>query len=377
MKSSLNAPWDTYRPSDIGRDHTQAPFQTIEEEQRSTSDNLKDADKASLRILELSKALREAQSQSKNEQSKCKYLLSRVQVLEQKILNNGDQGRSSTTPAASPSDNLHTSANNEDDRKVLHEKLTAMEMNLVQVKNQNHQMKNELKLVKNAVEAETGEKISNLTIWLKTKKFDWKNKHQQIAALKSRNKALQLQLEQEKCQHMIDPCEDWNKKCTSDFEVHSHVSGATTFGIEMLDMLKQSPDDAESSKIPKLIGERNRLKSTISTKNLQLERDNSEMKSELDALRQKFHGLKSREKVLLNDISRLREQTETLLQKSKNDDELVEKLLGENQILRSTLKFKDAHIHDKSSELQRDIDKHISEKMQAKLQVKNLEVCCG
>nr|CAX73223.1 Coiled-coil domain-containing protein 13 [Schistosoma japonicum] len=331
-----------------------------------TSNNM-EMDIASLKIIELSKKIRELNAALISERNRCNRLYQVVKQLESGSVSSSNK---EVICNLCKQHKLTTSENvdNTSERSEQDKKLKKMESIVSELRQKVQILNHDLLLAKKVVEAETGETIPNINTWLTNMKSKtgtiegtWRGRQQQITALKSRIAKLQTQL----VLKTHSPTEDVIYKDKETF------SGATLFGANYFqdndnDVLCSSPQVYNNS--PKLnhIVERNAIKTTHIT---QLQNDKKRLEEDLDSIKRTHQKTKLRINNLLQEQKDLKQQIVFLIQKGKHDDELVESLVQRNDDLQNELKrMNQINIEkDKKREL-------LSQELSNFEQTKNMEI---
>ncbi|TNN20031.1 Coiled-coil domain-containing protein [Schistosoma japonicum] len=326
-----------------------------------------EVDIASLKIIELSKKIRELNAALISERNRCNRLYQVVKQLESGSVSSSNK---EVICSLCKQHKLTTNENmdNTSERSEQDKKLKKMESVVSELRQKVQILNHDLLLAKKVVEAETGETIPNINTWLTNMKSKtgtiegtWRGRQQQITALKSRIAKLQTQL----VLKTHSPTEDVIYKDKETF------SGATLFGANYFqdndnDVLCSSPQVYNNS--PKLnhIVERNAIKTTHIT---QLQNDKKRLEEDLDSIKRTHQKTKLRINNLLQEQKDLKQQIVFLIQKGKHDDELVESLVQRNEDLQNELKrINQINIEkDKKREL-------LSQELSNFEQTKNMEI---
>ncbi|KAK4476167.1 hypothetical protein MN116_000684, partial [Schistosoma mekongi] len=315
-----------------------------------TSNNM-EMDIASIKIIELSKKIRELNAALTSERNRCNRLYQVVKRLESESVSSSNK---EVVCSLCKQHKLTTSENvdNTSERSEQDKKLKKMESIVSELRQKVQILNHDLLLAKKVVEAETGETIPNINTWLtnmrsKTGTIDgtWRGRQQQITALKSRIAKLQTQL----VLKPHPPTEDVIYKDKETF------SGATLFGANYF---QDNDNDVSCSSSqayntsPKLnhIVDRNTIKTSLIT---QLQNDKKRLEEDIDSIKRTHQKTKLRINNLLQEQKDLKQQVVFLIQKGKHDDELIESLVQRNDNLQNEFnRMNQMNIEkDKKSEL--------------------------
>ncbi|KAF7260368.1 Coiled-coil domain-containing protein 13 [Paragonimus skrjabini miyazakii] len=325
-------------------------------------------DIASLKIIELSKRIRELMSSLATEQNKSRSLTKHIHLLESELKEKAD-GRTNSSPMKYNHRNTDQT-DNSIQLKSLQEKLIKYEQSITELKNQNYIFKNELKAARKVLELETGESITNLSVWLKTieRKNDvdfngiikpsvqWRGRQQQIVLLKARLRSLEMQI-QERVVHENRHSRNDNERSV---EIGRLTSGATTLDVEDIICFGNELTHQDCNRS---VTNRDQMSLCSKLKNvnqaIQLEKENETLREEIKVLKNRTTNWKTREQNLSLEFKNLKTQVQCLLNKSNNDEELIQSLLEYQKKLQASI--------------QQELDKQCT--MEIELRKKNDEAC--
>lgn len=261
------------------------------------------------KIADLSKTNRHLNAQLNSQRTRCRELESKNAQLERMLFEKEAQmleKRQSerTTESSEPS---HL--------QQLNDELDRIKKKLFEASNQNHQLKNELKMAYKCLQQEIGTE-ANIPHIL-SGNSNWRGRAQQIVILQSKINELK-------------------EKFDSDFE------------------------SFEANRIP--------LKRLESIRRIEIESMTKEIedyKNELEDVKQKLVALKTRNKNLGDDLNNYKLKTLELMEKSKNDDSYIQCL---NEKISMT-KFECDH---KINQVEKEIEEVEKKKEQADLEVQKL-----
>jgi chromosome segregation ATPase len=258
------------------------------------------------KITELSKTNRHLNARLSSQNTRCRELESKIHQLEKMLFEQECQIKENKQlqRECEPSE-----------LQQLNDELERTKRKLFESSNQNHQLKNELKMAHKCLQQEIGIE-ANISQILQGN-TNWRGRAQQIAMLQSKINELK-------------------EKFDSDFE------------------------SFETNRIP--------LKRLESVRRMEIESLNKELedcKNELDDVKQKLVALKTRNKNLGDDLNNYKLKTLELMEKSKNDDDYIQSL---NEKISMT-KFECEH---KINEIEKEILEAEKRKDQSDLEVQKL-----
>nr|CAH7718109.1 unnamed protein product [Callosobruchus chinensis] len=218
----------------------------------------------SVKIVELSKKLREKTSEVESLKSKCSKL--KFQVFQ--LQNQNDIPKVPPVVDEVPTNDL------EEQIKKLQEKLSTAQSKLSELNNTNLQLKNDLKLAKKYLQQEIGDGFESLHTF-SSNPGNWRGRAQIICDLQQKNS-------------------------------------------DMKEKLKALQENTGSESNISLI----KMESKISM----LSKENSDMKSKYDGLRRKYEGSQARIKTFENDCTLLKTKLTMLQQQSDRDQDIISTL---------------------------------------------------
>ncbi|CAH8872477.1 unnamed protein product [Trichobilharzia szidati] len=328
-------------------------------------------DVASLKIIELSKKIRELNAALISERNKCNNLHQTVRRLE-----SSNQSKEvvvchlckqSKTPYTE--EKLDGTA----ERMEQEKKLKKLESVVSELRQKVQVLNRDLLLAKKVVEAETGEVIPNISTWLTNMRLkngiqdggtcsllpNWRGRQQQISALKNRIAKLQSQLNAK----MISRSEDLVCKQNAEDEL---FSGATSFGISYFqeEGELQTPKTCHTPTFNHLT-EQHLTKSSAK----QLQDDKKHLEEELCSTKSKLQKTKQRVNNLGQEQKELKKQIVFLIQKGKHDDELIESLVQRNECLQKEV----VNMQNLNTEREKEIER-LNQELSSLEQRKEIEV---
>ncbi|VDP98742.1 unnamed protein product [Trichobilharzia regenti] len=289
-------------------------------------------DVASLKIIELSKKIRELNAALISERNKCNNLHQTVKRLESS--NQSKEAGVCHLCKQSKMSYTEEKLDSTTERMEQEKKLKKLESVVSELRQKVQVLNRDLLLAKKVVEAETGEAIPNISTWLTNMRLkngiqdggtcsvfsNWRGRQQQISALKNRIAKLQSQLNAK----TISRSEDIICKQNAEDEL---FSGATSFGISYFQ------EDGELQ-TPKTYDKK------------QLEEELCSTKSKLQKTKQRVNNLGQEQK-------ELKKQIVFLIQKGKHDDELIESLVQRNECLQKEVTNMQNLITEREEEIER------------------------
>ncbi|BFZ06224.1 hypothetical protein BsWGS_09261 [Bradybaena similaris] len=248
---------------------------------------------AATKIIELSKKIRELTSEKEAEKTRCKQLQKQLHDLQMQSL----------LPPASTSASLQSNVekNKDDDVidvKLLQERLKQSEARATDFRNQCLSLRQELKVAHKVLSQEIGEDV-NFQMLL-NESSNWRGRAQQIIALQGKVDELRVQLD----------------GSNADGEKNSSA--------------KRRQEEKHRDELRKMERDRKEAQEHAAVKLKNLEVENQSLLDKVDA------G-KARNKVLSNEIKTLKLQMQTLLKKSRNDDEFIDALMKQQSQMKQLL----------------------------------------
>ncbi|KAK2505275.1 hypothetical protein MC885_010026 [Smutsia gigantea] len=251
------------------------------------------------KIVELSKKNRVLMAESEGAKTRVQQLSNRIRELELELQDalarlpaKGATNTGAKPPKAQTGDRAVTP-----EVKVLQDKLAATNLKMSDLRNQIQSVKQELRMAQKVLVSEVGEDVN--VQQLLSSPGTWRGRAQQILVLQSKVQELEKQLGQ----------------------TRSRSPGTTS------DALSACPDPRKLS-----AQEKNLLRIRG------LERDKQQgWERELEELKRKAEGTRSRNKVLSSELKTLRSQMGTLVEKGRHDDELIDALVDQLKKLQEIL----------------------------------------
>ncbi|CAH8601616.1 unnamed protein product [Schistosoma mattheei] len=248
-------------------------------------------DVASLKIIELSKKIRELNASLVSERNKCNNLYQIVRKLESESVNSSNKN---VLCSLCKQNNITTNENIENisddaeqEEKKNKKKLKKLESIVMELRQKIQTLNHDLLLAKKVIESETGELIPNLNSWLINLKLkpdgtygNWRGRQQQIIALKNRITKLQSQLTLKASSHT----ENFSCKETMEYET---FSGATLLDIHSFQDNNDDNMTFKSSKLNSII-EQNDYRTTNL---IQLQHDKKQLEEEINLTKKNLQKL--------------------------------------------------------------------------------------
>ncbi|XP_012928257.1 coiled-coil domain-containing protein 13 [Heterocephalus glaber] len=268
-------------------------------------------DLVATKVVELSKRNRVLAAESEAARARVKQLSSRVQELERELQTAlarlpakgaTDAGAKPTRPQMGDSTLLDTL-----EVKALQDRLVATNLKMSDLRNQVQAVKQELRVAQKVLASEVGEDVS--VQQLLSSPGTWRGRAQQILVLQSKVRELEKRLGQSQSRSA--------GTASDQLSVHP-------------DPRKLSPQERNLQRIRSLERERQE-----GWEKLAGERD--ALQGELEELKRKFEGARSRNKILSSEVKTLRGQMGTLAEKGRHDDELIDALMEQLKQLQETL----------------------------------------
>ncbi|GFR94755.1 coiled-coil domain-containing protein 13 [Elysia marginata] len=263
---------------------------------------------AATKIIELSRKVRELTAEKESERNKCRQLQKKIHDL---------QAQSQAASMSEPPSNMGSmislrsqvsdNRNSEDsagvDVKALQDRLKQTEARCTDFRNQCQSLRQELKVANKVLSQEIGENVNIQSLLNETS--NWRGRAQQIIALQQKVDELKVQLDSSEVGSVSGQPEKGSSGRRRQEERYR----------DELKRLERERKEAQESTVAKLKG---------------LEEENKGLRDKIDAA-------KVRNKVLSNDIKQQKAQVETLLKKSRNDDEFIDALMKQQGQLKKLL----------------------------------------
>ncbi|XP_064644578.1 coiled-coil domain-containing protein 13-like [Lineus longissimus] len=277
---------------------------------------------AATKIVELSKKVRELTAECESEKTKAKQYAKKCKDLEHDVKNvaqNDGKKAGETTARSLKSDALEKGPVTEADLKRAEDKLKHTEGKVVENKSQIQALKQELQKAHKIITQEVGDGVN--IQGLLTQTSQWKGRAQQVMLLQKKVNELRLEL------------------------THYKLSGTTASEVSLDDeFMGSSASLVGRTKTGSVTSSEYRNVDTI--RKLEKERKETQERAvaELKALeedytqlKQKFDASKARHKVLTNENKSLKQQMQTLLEKGKHDDDLIQAMMKQQTQLKLML----------------------------------------
>ncbi|XP_008066750.2 coiled-coil domain-containing protein 13 [Carlito syrichta] len=268
-------------------------------------------DMVATKIVELSKKNRVLMAESEGAKTKVKQLTNRIQELELELQTTLARlpAKGATDTGAKP---LRTQTGDRalletPEVKALQDKLAATNLKMSDLRNQIQTVKQELRMAQKVLASEVGEDVN--VQQLLSSPGTWRGRAQQILVLQSKVRELEKQLGQTRSQSVG----------TASDELSIHP-----------DPRKLSAQEKHLLRIRSLERERQE-----GWEKLASERD--ALQREVEELKKKFEGVRSRNRVLSSEVKTLKSQMGTLVEKGRHDDELIDALMDQLKQLQEIL----------------------------------------
>ncbi|XP_073916187.1 coiled-coil domain-containing protein 13 isoform X2 [Castor canadensis] len=268
-------------------------------------------DVVATKIVELSKKNRLLVAESEGAKTRVKQLTIRIQELEQELQTTlarlpakGATDAGAKSPRAQMGDRalLETP-----EMKALQDRLAATNLKMSELRNQIQSVKQELRIAQKVLVSEVGEDVN--VQQLLSSPGTWRGRAQQILILQSKVRELEKQLGQTQSRSAGTVSDE-----LSIYPDSRKLSAQEKNLLRIRNLEREKQEGWE-----KLAGERDALQ------------------RELEEMKKKFEGVKSRNKVLSNEIKTLRSQMGTLVEKGRHDDELIDALMDQLKHLQEIL----------------------------------------
>ncbi|THD21883.1 hypothetical protein D915_007432 [Fasciola hepatica] len=334
-------------------------------------------DFASAKVIELSKRLRELMACLLTERTKNRHLEGRIKILDAMVRESRMEAnrelsqplRLSTNRAVDTARQIEQNTST----KGTLAKLAKSEEIIKILRNENHTLKHDLREAKRVLELETGEKIENINLWLKTLILErgsgserrgrsmggWRGRQQQISLLRSKVKSLESRLNSMSPLRLHVSAERIDDLDTVDTD---QKSGATTLGIESI---------FGESNLELPLTQRQSV--TDKNKITLLEQEITKLNSDLQSYKNKFAKAKARENSLSVETQEMKKKMIKLFEKGKHDDELVSAMMETNQKLQDNLRQQQEEAIKSEQHLRNETEKLMSTLAQKKNELEKLE----
>ncbi|XP_036287867.1 coiled-coil domain-containing protein 13 isoform X1 [Pipistrellus kuhlii] len=268
-------------------------------------------DAIAAKIVELSKRNRVLMAEAEVGKTRVKQLSNRIRELEQELQTalarlpaKGATNAGAKPPRAQPGDSALPET---PELKALQDRLATANLKMSDLRNQVQALRQDLRVAQKVLANEVGEDVNIQQ--LLSSPGSWRGRAQQILVLQSKVRELEKQLGQ----------------------AQSQPVGAAS------DELSVSPDPRKLTAQEKnLLRIRNlEREKQEGWEKLAAERD--ALQRELEELKKKLEGSRSRNKVLSSEVKTLRSQMGTLVEKGRHDDELIDALMVQLKQLQEIL----------------------------------------
>ncbi|XP_078582094.1 coiled-coil domain-containing protein 13-like [Branchiostoma floridae x Branchiostoma japonicum] len=294
---------------------------------------------AATKIVDLSKKNRELTAEVESGKTKMTQLSRKVQDLEKQLKAAVAQARAAARDEkASPRQvtlSLEEEKDLEADAKALKDKLTQTTSKLLETKNEVSMLKQELKVANKVLEKEVGEGV-NIQALLKDSS-GFRGRSQQILSLQKKVSELKSQLGMQ------------TTRSGSGLSLEEQFMGTATRATNY--------SDKNRDRIRQLERDRKEATEKSQAEKEALEADYGKMKDRFDAS-------KARNKVLANEVKSLKDQLAVLLDKGKNDDELITALMNQQEQMQKLLEQTTKKQQEYQQQQQAEVTQIITKNMQ-------------
>lgn len=338
--------------------------------------NLLNLDIASFKIIELLKKIREQNSLLVSERNKSVKLSKRIQDLEVEIQNvkNEKNLNNVIIETKTNNNNLKNEIKCDVYKKKIKEKDDLIHKLQCKIENQ----KQNLNLAKKIVELETGQIITNFSLWLTNLKLNktennsfsnWRGRQQLIIKLKNKIKNLEKNIYFSETESLK---KHFTKLSCDSAYTEDTFSGATSFGFDYL----TSDINLNNKNSKSFCLEFNNLFKKNVRKTDLIQNDNTIicLKEELETTKNKLLSIKSRNNILLTENKKIKEQINLLFQKDEHDNKLIDSLLKQNKQIIENSNAEKLEIESLKTLIEKEKNQNISNKMQNENEIKNLKV---
>lgn len=246
---------------------------------------------AAMKIVELSKRIRELTAEVESEKTKAKQIARKYQELGKEVSDDNRNNKSSE---------MENKELNADELKLTQDKLKQSEAKVMDLRNQIQSLTAELKISQKILAQEVGEGVSMQS--LVSGSSGWRGRAQQITVLQKKVNELRKQLEEK-----ID-LGSRSDLSTLEEETMNQTSA------------RNSLIDRQKEQIRKVERQRKENQEKLAEDLKVLEQKNAELKQKVDAS-------KARNSSLSEEMKVLKKQNQLLTEKGKHDNELIEMLV--------------------------------------------------
>ncbi|XP_037860023.2 coiled-coil domain-containing protein 13 isoform X2 [Chlorocebus sabaeus] len=268
-------------------------------------------DVVATKIVELSKKNRLLMAESEGAKTRVKQLTNRIQELERELQTalTRMSAKGATDAGAKP---LRAQMGDRalpetPEVKALQDRLAATNLKMSDLRNQIQSVKQELRMAQKVLASEVGEDVNIQQ--LLSSPGTWRGRAQQILVLQSKVRELEKQLGQSRSQSVG----------TGSDELSVYPDPRKLSAQEKNLLRIRSLEREKQEGLEKLASERDGLQ------------------RELEELKKKFEGMRSRNKLLSSEVKTLKNQMGTLVEKGRHDDELIDALMDQLKQLQEIL----------------------------------------
>nr|XP_037860023.1 coiled-coil domain-containing protein 13 isoform X3 [Chlorocebus sabaeus] len=268
-------------------------------------------DVVATKIVELSKKNRLLMAESEGAKTRVKQLTNRIQELERELQTalTRMSAKGATDAGAKP---LRAQMGDRalpetPEVKALQDRLAATNLKMSDLRNQIQSVKQELRMAQKVLASEVGEDVN--VQQLLSSPGTWRGRAQQILVLQSKVRELEKQLGQSRSQSVG----------TGSDELSVYPDPRKLSAQEKNLLRIRSLEREKQEGLEKLASERDGLQ------------------RELEELKKKFEGMRSRNKLLSSEVKTLKNQMGTLVEKGRHDDELIDALMDQLKQLQEIL----------------------------------------
>jgi len=261
---------------------------------------------AATRIVELSSKVRQLTAEKEAEKTKCKQFQKKCHDLQMQLQSGPSLSEQSSMMGSMISLNSAVEKEKEDsgvDVKALQAKLKQAESRCTDYRNTTQQLRNEIKVAHKVLSQEIGENTDINIQSLLNSTTNWRGRAQQIISLQQKVAELQVQLE-----------------ATDGGSVTGEKGGTA----------RKRKENKHREEMMRMERERREAQENTTSRLKSLEQEHESLKDKLEAA-------KARNKVLVNEIKGQKSQVQTLLKKSRNDDEFIDALMKQQTQLKTML----------------------------------------
>lgn len=322
-------------------------------------------DAAATKIVDLAKKVRELTANLESEKTKNKQIAKSFKDLENQFIKSKEKKReyfeNDEDNDFSDDEQIREKINLSKENKELKEKLNQTSHKMMEFKSQSECLKVDVKKYQKALEKELGDNVDIKGIL--SGNSNWKGRNTQIRMLQNKIKDLKDQvggfMGDSRASQILDDEDLLNE--TNDFMKGPPRSAQfSNYTFNSMSTTRTNGDSRQKMELKKIEKER---REQIE----QLKKDSELMEIEINTQKKNLEASKSRNAVVSNENKTLREQTKTLMEKGKHDNELIDALMKKQSQLKGQY---DSLINEKDK-VSKESENNSTESQVKRMQEKN------